>query len=493
MNKPDTENSEEQEMLDEAWYNQSTRAQYTLDTLINDSSIDPDSAEAIIRDDLSRNTVDQEIAGERIVAQESRRSMSRILFVTKDQGYLEKGSVPMQTIEMLSTLFDEIHILVLMPLGIREKTERLSNNVWTYRATAQYWWWLPFSAVEKAKEELSFAQGFRPDIVVGLDPYESGLAALKIGKKFDRPVQIHVRDNFLSSKFTHRAKHNGWRKKMAKYVLKRAKSVRVETSALLATLQKKFSRISDIRVLPQFHNFHSLISAQPDFDVHERYKDYVFVALAVGPYTAQSHLHDTFSALNSVLHNPRIGMIVAGTGPAKNLFEEKAKLLGIEKNVIFLSPSPREMISLLKTSDVLVHTDTSEQSEGIALKAAAAGLPTIMYATDLRNDLFEHGVSASLCEPGDISGITEEFNRFLNDQGLRMQYKDYARNMVETRLDEDETNYYRAFRDSIELALETKEPEAQREVPEEDLAQHQEPDHEPEPASPPAPESNPKN
>ena len=112
-----------------------------------------------------------------------------------------------------------------------------------------------------------------------------------------------------------------------------------------------------------------------------------------------------------------------------------------------------DLTSYLKTSDVLIQTDTSKASEDIVLKAAASGLPMVMYETDMRKDLFEDGESAALCEKGDPYAISKKITELLNDTGLRTRYKTAAQHMVETRLLEDETTYYRAYRDSIELAL----------------------------------------
>ena len=216
-------------------------------------------------------------------------------------------------------------------------------------------------------------------------------------------------------------------------------------------------------MLPQFYNFKSFLDAEPAFNVHERYKDFLYVAVAFGPLTADSPLHDTFSALNDVLHNPRIGLIVVGAGPAKQLFEEKTKLLGIEKNVVFL-PEATDLVSLLKTADVLVETSTSKESEGSILKGAAAGIPMVMYETDLRSDLFKDLESASMCEKGDIRGISKGFRDLLNNSALRTQYRTATRNIVETRLVEDENTYYRALRDSIEITLNVKEETQQIEA-----------------------------
>lgn len=426
---------------------QSQKAQSVLNDILGQGT-----AEEIIQSELSRTSIESERQGAHVIERETGRERSRVLFVTKDPSYLEEKSVEILSLEALMSLFDEMHIIVMLPLGGKEVVKRLHSNMWIYSVRARYWWQLPEAALKAAKNQLSFADGFRPDIIVGLDPFESGLAAHRIARAFGRPYQVHVTEDFFLDRYKKAEKHNKWRVRMAKYVLKRTDGVRTTTTPIAQSLAAHLPNIRDVQVLPQFHNFRSFLDAEPAFNVHGKYKDFLYVALAFGPLTADSHLHDTFSALNQVLQNPRIGLVVIGKGPARSLFEEKIELLGIKRNVVLLPEAP-DLVSYLKTADVLVQTDVSKESEDIVLQAAAAGLPTVMFKTDLREDLFDDGESASLCEVGDVHGIQQGFKALLNNIALRRQYKNAARHVVETRLVEDRDVYYRALRDSIEVTL----------------------------------------
>ena len=210
-------------------------------------------------------------------------------------------------------------------------------------------------------------------------------AAYYIARNFERPVQIHAPEDFLSPLFVQRDPHNKWKKRIAKYVLRRVQSVRTNTDALKETLAKKYKKVVDIDTLPKFYNFKGLREAVPALNIHDKYKDFAFIMLAFGPLTADSHLHDTFTALHGTLMNKKIGLVVVGEGPAKNLFEEKVELLSIKESVVFISQLG-DLVSYMKTADALIHTDVSEDSEQYVLKAAAAGLPIVTYETELRKD-----------------------------------------------------------------------------------------------------------
>ena len=435
---------------------QSKKARAMLDDVLG-----AETPEDIIERELATTSIEEERSGEQVIEREFGREKSRVLFITKDVSYLERKSSAMLTLETLVPFFDEIHIMVLLPMGGKEDVSRIRSNMWVYRVRARYWWQLPNEALAAAETQLTFSDGFRPDVIVALDPFESGYAALRIAKKFGRPFQIRVTEDFTNERFKNAEKHNKWRARMAKRVLKRADGVRTETVQMSQILESYLPGIRDVRVLPQFHNFKSFLHAEPSFNVHDRYKDFHYIALAFGPLTVDSHLHDTFAAFNLILRNPHIGLVVIGRGPAKKMFEEKASLLGIKRNVVFLSDAP-DLVSYLKTADVLVQTDTSRGSEDVVLQAAAAGLPIVMYETDMRADLFDDGESGSLSEKGDVQGIYEGVKSLLNNIALRTRYKDAARHMIETRLVEDKDVYHRALRDSIEVTLNPEDSKDQK-------------------------------
>ena len=106
-------------------------------------------------------------------------------------------------------------------------------------------------------------------------------------------------------------------------------------------------------MLPKFYDFSGYLTATPAFDIHDKYRQFSFIMLAFGDLTATSTLHETFTALHRMLANPRIGLVIVGSGPAKALFEEKATLLGVKQSVVFVE-RPEDIAAFLLTADILV-------------------------------------------------------------------------------------------------------------------------------------------
>ncbi|MEX0917666.1 MAG: glycosyltransferase [Candidatus Paceibacterota bacterium] len=425
-------------------YDQSRRAERVLDYVIEgDVAAEAESTEVdsteVRRSSQVLDVVDM-------------RATSRVLFVTQDTDVFTEGSSAQQAYVGLEQSFDEVHVLVLVRRKGKETSVRLSDRTWAYAACDLRWWRVPFRARSRAEELLVFNGSIRPDVVVAVEPYEAGVAAYLIAKRFDRPLQVHVSENFLSDAFVSRAKHNKWRRRMARFVLKRTKSVRTATSAVKEVIEKRFRNVADLEVLPKFYNFSGYLNAQPAFDVHDKYRDFTFIALAFGELTATSNLHTTFTALNRYLHNARMGLIVVGNGPAKHLFEEKVALLGVKERVVFVTTSA-DPVSLMKTADVLIETGTTPDSEETIMRAAAAGIPIVATHSELRDDLFVNGESAYLCAADDPHCIGQKLMKLLNTPAIRRQFSLQVREVARDRLIEDPAAYYRAYRDTVEVAL----------------------------------------
>ena len=70
--------------------------------------------------------------------------------------------------------------------------------------------------------------------------------------------------------------------------------------------------------------------------------------------------------------------------------------------------------------------------------------------TPLREDLFTDGESAFLCAPEDTLEYSQKLVKFLNSSSLRVQFRERARDIVRSRLQEDPEVYKTAYRNSIE-------------------------------------------
>lgn len=416
--------------------------------------LDETSDEALAELRKEKVDVREEVQSRRIIDSDTGRTLSRLLFVTDDKDALAENSEIEKRYLEIAPEFDEVHVLVFTTDRLKNaEPRRRAKNVWFYPVCIGALWHMRFVAKREAWSRLTFNGSIRPDILIGVDPFDAGRAASIIAKSFNRPWQLHIYSDVFSKPIgDKKPQFDSRHKRLAKSMVKKAKWICVKTDTIKDSLAKYIRKGSQINVLPKFYNFTGSKNTEPTFNLHKKYPAFTFVMVVFGDLTADSKLHDIFTAIHEVLRNPHIGLVVVGDGHAKGLFVEKSKILGIEKNVVF-EPSTTDMYSILKTSDVLIEDNTSQDSEIRVMRAASVGLPLIIAETDLRKDLFTDGDSAFLFESGDIVGIKQKLNRFINTGVLRLKFSREGKAIADSRLEEDPSKYFASYRNIVESVL----------------------------------------
>lgn len=434
---------------EEAQFDPSQKAGGVLDYILDDTS------ETTQEKRENTASVEEELKHTRLIQKESQRVQSRVLFITNNVHVLEKDSVVQQYFSNVSEVFDEVHVMVLGVQKTKAKAQRLKKNVWVYPVFTKYFFQLPFTARSFAKRELQFTGGFRPDMVVACDPFESALAAQFIAKKFKRPYQVHITKDFYTKTFKEEDEYNSKRIQIAGRILKKAVSVRVRTDTLKTKIQEHFPKIVDIAVLPRFFNIQETLKNSRN-NQSNLYPQFAFTVLFIGVLDADSTLFRAIDSVRPILRTQSIGFVVIGEGSAKEQFKQRAKLLGIDQQVVFKSQVD-DVVSYMQSADVLICTDTNSDSEKSVITAAAAGLPLLISHTTLRDDLFTDDQDVFLCDPEDTICFSQKLNKLLNTNTVRRKFSINAREIVNTRIEEDPLLYHMAIRDSIETVFFTEE------------------------------------
>lgn len=380
------------------------------------------------------------------------RTALRVLFISQDDSLLNPETQSLDGFLRLKDMFEEVHILILRE-GITSTNPvlRPDNNVWLYTATAKNWFQTPTAALDLAREQLAFASGFRPDLIVARDPFESAIVASALGRKYNRPTQLHILEDYNNPAFIKKNRHNRWRRFIPRFTVPKFNSVRTATDGLQAVIKKKFS-VEDLAVLPRYQDYQKVIGSKVAVDLSAKYKPFIFFMLYVGKLGHESMLYRAIDAARFALRNPRVGLIVLGDGKARPEFERRAKILGIEKQIIFEKRAP-DYISYLKSAHILIAPDTAGESDEVVYAAAAAGLPIIMADSTHRHDIFEDGVSAYLCEPENTQMFADRISELLNNVSMRRVIGEGGKEAIERRFHQNPQVYKDSYQQSIEEAL----------------------------------------
>jgi glycosyltransferase involved in cell wall biosynthesis len=433
-------------------FDASTRASAELEYVLRDTKK---------TDSVHQISVDRALKQPRVVQEKVKRTITRILFISQDASLLNPEMQSLDGFLNLSELFDEVHILILRQ-GIEAKNPvlRVASNVWIYTATSRLWSGMLHQGIKTAEDQLVFATGFRPDLIVARDPHESAFVAHRLAKKFNVKAQVHILENFFHRDFAKKYHHYRLKRLLASFLIKRFTSVRTSSDSLRNYFSKKY-HILDIETLPQFNDYESIMQAPVTLDLKDTYKPFVFMMLYVGSLSHQSTFFRAIDAARFALKNPRVGMLVLGSGAAKDEFVKRAKILGVEKQIVFES-KVTDIVPYLKAAQLLVVTDTDAFSDELSLKAAAAGIPLVAAKTEQRLELFEDNVSAYLCDETDTQLFADRINQLLNSVAERKVLAERARLMILENFHHDKEFYQELYRNSIERALvvETKPADA---------------------------------
>ncbi len=397
-------------------------------------------------------SAEEAMSAARIFTPTVTRDVTRVLFISTNNELLNPTTQTLDGYVNIADLFEEVHILILRT-GIPPKKPvlRVAPNVYIYTAAAPHWWQLRRAGLQLIEDQLSFASGFRPDLIVARDPVESALVALQASKQFNRPAQLHIMEDYESIDFLRADKANVIRRFVPYLTVPRFKSVRTATESLETQLRGRY-QITDLAALPRLQGYEYIASQPATVDVRRVYPQFTTMLLFIGPLRHDSTLPNVIDAAEYILRNKHVGLLVIGDGPAKAEFERRAKARNIHEQVVFL-PSSVDVVSYLKAADVLLVTDTTRESEEVVLRGAAAQLPMILAATTMRQDTFEHTKSALLFYPDDVTALNANLMALMFDVTLRQTLSVGAAEVIKARYHMDPTQYRLAYRTSIEQAL----------------------------------------
>jgi glycosyltransferase involved in cell wall biosynthesis len=374
------------------------------------------------------------------------RTKTRVLFVTTDLSLLTQATKSLDGFTAVSEMFHEVHIMVLRT-GITAKNPviRVDDNTWLYTVTDTHTWGLPFAAWRMMQQELSFADGFRPDVIVARDCGVSALAVYGAGRYYDRPVQLHIPD-------TYRPPQKWYTRLFTNWLIGTYDSIRVTTDEGARLLKETHPDTLDVAVLPRFRNYISLFSGQQGTYLKDKYRQFNFIILYIGELTHQSTAFSAIDAVRAVLRNPRVGFVMVGNGTGVMECERRAELLGIKDQVI-IERRADDIAKYAESADALIVTDTNSVADEVALYGAAAGVPMVLAKTAMRSDLFADGQSAYLIDDVRSIRTSDVLTRLLNNNSDRMMMRQAVRRVAEQRLYVDPLLYQRTYRASIEAAI----------------------------------------
>jgi len=400
---------------------------------------------------------DMERTSSPIVKRASNRNDARLLVVTRDEEVFTENSQSIIHIAQYAQMFAEVHVIVLTSGGEDKKsyvTTRVGEDIYLYPTNSRWWWRTIGDAKKIADKQLVFGNSFRPDLVIAEDAFESGMAGKAIAKQYDRPLEVHITENFFADGFVDLAKHNRWRTFMVHKVLPHAVCVRTSSEYLKDVLIEEFPKHAEhIEVLPVFYDIASWKTTTPTLNLKEKFPQFKLILLHVSAMNERSHTESVIDGLYYLLRQYKgLGLVIIGEGPKRRKIEGMVTQYGLQKQIVFASQSV-DVLSSMHSADILVHASSEPIHDDVVLKGATVGIPMVCGNVGVAAEVFTNEESVLLCPLDSPPCFGEKVNRLLNDNALRESLEMNARTVVAENIVQDYGQYLRAYRESIERCL----------------------------------------
>jgi glycosyltransferase involved in cell wall biosynthesis len=218
----------------------------------------------------------------------------------------------------------------------------------------------------------------RPDWVTVQDPFESGIAGMRLATYFNSPLLVQIHTDIFSPYFTRGSVLNKIRTRMAPRVLARAARIRVVSNRIKEGLIKNYGIPAEkIIVLPIFTSQEE-IQASPK--TGERF-------LVVSRLTKEKNIPLALTAFAfCVKKHPNATLTILGDGPEKDDLVWLSKTLDIEKKVTFTG-WVNNSASYFKNADIFLQSSWYEGYGLTFIEAAAHHLPIVSTGVGITKEV----------------------------------------------------------------------------------------------------------
>ena len=356
-----------------------------------------------------------------------------VLAIGLDEKVLDKNSAVARRAVWYGGVLDSY--TVVTPAALK-RTVALAGNVTAIAARRGN---KIISLLRLYRQASAVLRGRPVDVITVQDTCYLALIAWRLVKKYRKgfEIQVHGFEKF-----------SGWRRFLARYVLRRANAVRVVSQRLKRQVMEDFGVAEDkITVVPIYTNtaaFTGLLRSPADCGVARN--DNAFIFLTIGRLVPVKNIAMQIDAVRKLESlslrrqgskvEKNIELWIVGDGPERKKLEVRSSLslklrtinkkLEIEEKVKFFGWQ-KDTDSFYAQADAFVLSSNSEGWGMAVVEAAAYGLPIIMTDVGLAGEVIKDGESGLIIPVGDQQALEQAMARLVGDEGLSKKLGEGAR------------------------------------------------------------------
>lgn len=330
---------------------------------------------------------------------------------------------------------ESFHVVTYTNYCLSLKQRKIGNNVFVYPTSSLNALTYLFDAL---KISINLIKKIKIDIITAQDPYLSGLVGFLLKKMFGLPLVIQIHgdeiDRYIWLK---ERKANYLLNGLGKYLIKKADSIRVDSSDLVSYFIDKGIPKEHIFLIPVYIFTKKFFNNLDKSKFSEEYGKYDNIILYVGRLSIEKNIPLLLKSAKTVLSKfPNTLFLILGTGPELEQLKRLAINLKIEKNVVFKGPVPHKEISgYYAICDIFVIPSTHEGRSIALAEAIASGCPVISTDVSGARDVVDDGYNGYIIPLNDKSALEQRIIKLLSDLQLRKIMGNRGRSFAHKELD----------------------------------------------------------
>src|SRR3989344_4600019 len=245
----------------------------------------------------------------------------RILMVSTDKKIFESASEVKARMLGYVSQIDELFIIIL---GAKENLKIESKIKFIGLTRLKAFFWRP-KAVKKF------------DLVTSQDPFETGLIAWRLARRFGAKLELQIHTDIGSPYFWQESVKNKIRFLIANFLLPRADRIRVVSQRIADYLKaKSYNLKAKIEIRPIFVDVEKIKNTPVTVDLHKKYSQFNKIILMASRLTKEKNISLAIEAMREIVkQKSQTGLIIVGSGFEAKSLKLKVKSYNLEASIVF--------------------------------------------------------------------------------------------------------------------------------------------------------------
>ena len=214
----------------------------------------------------------------------------KTIIIGMDRKLFEEGSAVLSRYKSYAEKMEELHVIVFSTRKHNLESKQI-GNLYIYPTQSKFRLLYMWDAYKIAKQIVANHKLVKGNTVVSAqDPFECGLGAYLICKKFGFPMHLQIHTDFFSGHFKN-SPLNFIRPLIARFLIPQADGLRVVSQRLAGALKNRFPRLKVIpEVLPILVDVEMIVNTQPIKNLKGDFSQFNFLIFMASRLTHEKRI-----------------------------------------------------------------------------------------------------------------------------------------------------------------------------------------------------------